>query len=216
MIEEPTGNPEKSLASRIAGIVLASQSPRRKMLLEKLNVAFQVVPSRLAELPPMGERPNAYAARMALEKAVKVGQFFPDHLVIGADTVVAIQDVILGKPKSPQEAVLMLSRLSGQVHEVWTGICVYHARSGTEIVKAVSTAVRFRELTQDEIDAYVQSGEPMDKAGAYAIQGLGKSLVRDLKGSYHNVIGLPTMELGKILEQIGVPIDSKSIESSRW
>ena len=215
MIDDSTGNPKKPLASQIAGIVLASQSPRRKMLLEKLNISFQVVPSRLAELSPMGERPNAYAARMALEKAVKVGQFFPDHLIIGADTVVAIQDMILGKPRSPQEAVIMLSRLSGQVHEVWTGICVFHARSGTEIVKAVSTAVRFRELTQEEIDEYVQSGEPMDKAGAYAIQGLGKSLVRDLKGSYHNVIGLPTMELGKILEQIGVPIDSKSIESPR-
>jgi len=213
MSEEPIGNPKKILAEQIAGIVLASESPRRKMLLEKLNIAFQVVPSRLAELPPMGERPNSYAARMALEKAVKVGHFYPDHLVIGADTVVAIHDTILGKPKSHSEAVLMLSRLSGQVHEVWTGICVYHARSGTEIVKAVSTQVRFRELTQEEIDSYVQSGEPMDKAGAYAIQGRGKSLVRDLKGSYHNVIGLPTMELGRILEQIGVPIDSKSIDS---
>lgn len=190
------------------GIILASQSPRRKKLLEKMDLVFQVIPSDLVEMPPMGDKPNAYSSRTALEKAIKVGERYPNHLIIGADTVVALQDRIMGKPKSKEEASLMLSRLSNQWHEVWTGYCVYNKAKSIQIVKAVCSHVLFRNLTVEEIDAYVATGEPEDKAGSYAIQGQGKALVKKIKGSYHNIIGLPTIELGKTLYQLGISIDS--------
>lgn len=198
---------------KYAGIILASQSPRRKTLLEQMNIPFQVIPSRIAELPPMGELPGSYSARMAFEKALEVGDSNPDYLIIGADTVVSIQDKILGKPASLIEAAVMLSQLSGRWHEVWTGVCLYHGTSHTQVIKAVCSQVRFRSLSEEEINRYVQSGESMDKAGAYAIQGKGKALVRELKGSYHNVIGLPTIELGKMLLDFGVEIDTRSVEA---
>ncbi len=192
------------------GIILASQSPRRKTLLEMLGISFTVIPSHITELPPMGETPGSYSARLALEKAMEIAHDNPDDVVIGADTVVAINDVIMGKPGSPNEASVMLSRLSGEWHEVWTGLCLYHKNSNTQHVKAVCSQVRFKNLSTEEIDAYVKTGEPMDKAGAYAIQGKGQSLVKELKGSFHNVIGLPTLELAKMLEDIGVSIDDQS------
>mgnify|MGYP006274045187 CR=1 FL=1 len=191
-------------SSRYAGIILASQSPRRQQLMEQMGVAFRVQASNMPEMPSMGERPNAFAVRMALEKAVKVGENQPDFLVIGADTVVAIGDQILGKPKSRQEAAMMLSQLSKQWHEVWTGICVYCRAQNIQINRAACTEVCFRELPMDEIEAYVATGEPDDKAGSYAIQGEAKKFVREIRGSYHNVIGLPTIELGKILYELGV------------
>ena len=192
------------------GIILASKSPRRKTLLDMLGVSFTVQPSRIAELPPMGETPGSYSARLALEKAMEVAEENPDDVVIGADTVVAIDDVIMGKPGSKNEASIMLSRLSGEWHEVWTGVCLYHKSSNTQHVKAFCSQVRFKNLSTEEIDAYVQTGEPMDKAGAYAIQGKGNFLVKELKGSFHNVIGLPTLELAKMLEDVGVNIDDKT------
>lgn len=201
------------ISFKYAGIILASQSPRRKNLLEAMNIPFQVIPSQIAEHPPMGELPGAYSARLALEKAMQVGESNPDHLIIGADTVVAIQDKILGKPSSPQEAGLMLSWLSGRWHEVWTGVCIYHEKSHNQMMKAVCSEVRFKNLSEEEITRYIQSGEPMDKAGAYAIQGLGRVLVRELRGSYHNVIGLPTIELGKMLQDLGVIIDAQLVET---
>ncbi|MGC9329364.1 MAG: Maf family protein [Candidatus Hinthialibacter sp.] len=196
-----------------AGIVLASQSPRRKNLLEKMNISFQVAPSRIVEIPCRDERPGAYSTRMALEKAMEVADSYPNHLIIGADTVVAINGVILGKPSSPNEAIVMLSRLSGQWHEVWTGLCLYHKKSNTQELKAVCSKVRFKDLSEEEITRYIQTGEPMDKAGAYAIQGEGKALIRELKGSYHNVIGLPTFELAKMLENVGVSIDNRPLKT---
>lgn len=201
------------MLTKFKGIVLASISPRRKKLLESMGIKFIVIPSKLVEMPPMGDLPNTYSARMAMEKAVKVGQEHPDHLIIGADTVVALDGLIMGKPASTEEASVMLSRLSGQWHDVWTGICVYNKRHAIEIVRAVRTQVRFRELTLEEIDAYIQTGEPMDKAGAYGIQGKGSTLVREITGSYHNVIGLPTLELGKILDALGVSNNSSLTES---
>ncbi|RJP21891.1 MAG: septum formation protein Maf [Candidatus Omnitrophota bacterium] len=197
--------------SMFAGIILASESPRRKTLLEKMETEFTVVPSELAEMPPMGDSPNAYAARTALEKAVKVAQSYPAHLVIGADTVVALGDRIMGKPKSKKEAALMLSILSGQWHDVWTGLCVLCLHHNIQIVKAVKSSVLFRDLTPDQIERYVETGEPMDKAGSYAIQENGKEFVRRIKGSYHNIVGLPTLELAKIFQQLGIATGSGSI-----
>jgi septum formation protein len=195
------------------GIILASQSPRRKKLLEMMNLSFQVIPSKINELPPMGERPNTYAARLSLEKAMKVGEEYQNHIVIGADTVVAIGEKILGKPSSINEAIVMLNQLSNEWHEVWTGICVYHHKNSIQTVKAICSNVCFKALSQDEIDEYVASKEPFDKAGAYAIQGKAKKFIKELRGSYHNVVGLPTIELGKVLENIGVAIDSNIKET---
>jgi len=197
-----------------AGIVLASESPRRKQLLKKMGLIFRTIPSKLVELPPMGDIPNSYAARLAMEKAVKVGQVERDSLVIGADTVVSLFGNIMGKPKNAQEASLMLSSLSGRWHEVWTGICVYNHSNRIEIMKAVKTEVQFRELNLTQIEEYIETGEPMDKAGAYGIQGKGNVLVKSIKGSYHNVVGLPTYELGQILHILGVTSDSNFSEAA--
>jgi septum formation protein len=189
----------------LEGIILASESPRREQLLKSMDLEFQVIPSGLVEMPPMGDAPGAYSSRMAMEKAMKVGQDYPNHLIIGADTVVAVDDTIMGKPGSKDEASVMLSRLSNRWHEVWTGVCVYCQSQSIQVVKAVCSRVRFRDLTLQEIETYVETGEPMDKAGSYAIQGKGGQLVKEIKGSYHNVIGLPTLELAKILKELGIP-----------
>ena len=196
-------------ATPVSPVILASESPRRKELLEQMNLAFRVLPSRLAELPVLGELPNAYVARMAMEKAMKAAEEHPEAVVIGADTVVALDDRILEKPATPEEARLMLSLLSGRWHEVWTGISVICLRRRFEETRAVKSRVRFRDLDEDEIDAYVATGEPMDKAGAYAIQGGARPFVQEIQGSFHNVVGMPTLELARILERAGVEIDSR-------
>ncbi len=200
-------------SSKFAGIILASESPRRKKLMEKLEAGFTVVPSGLAEIPPMGDAPGAYASRMAMEKAVKVAQTYQEHIVIGADTIVALGERIMGKPQCQKEATLMLSILSGQWHDVWTGLCVMCLNKNIQVVKAVKSSVLFRDLTLEQIEKYVQTGEPMDKAGSYAIQGKGKEFVRQIKGSYHNIIGLPTLELERIFYKLDYPSGSSSVET---
>lgn len=186
------------------GIILASESPRRKDLLQRMGLEFTVIPSGLVEMPPMGDSPCAYVSRMAMEKAVHVGQSYPTHVVIGADTIVVCEGHIMGKPGSVKEASLMLSRLANKWHEVWTGLCVTVRNQHVEIVKAIRSRVCFRDLSLADIETYVATGEPMDKAGAYAIQGKGGALVKSIEGSFHNIIGLPTLELGKILLDLGV------------
>ncbi len=189
-------------------IILASQSPRRKQLLDKLGISFEVVPSRLEEMPPMDERPNTYAVRTAFEKATAVAEQYPSHIVIGADTVVAVNERILGKPSTPDEAKLVLGMLSNQWHEVWTGISVViQDRDFTEN-RAVQSYVHFKDLRMDEIEEYVATGEPMDKAGSYGIQGQAKKFVKEIKGSYENIVGLPVLELSKILDKLGVSFGS--------
>lgn len=186
-------------------IILASQSPRRLELLSKTSIPFEVIPSCIEEMPPMDERPNTYAVRTAFEKATAVAEEHPNSIVIGADTVVAVEDRILGKPKSPQDAQLMLGMLSGKWHEVWTGISVIHMAMDITENRAVRSDVHFKELTLDEIEAYIETGEPMDKAGSYGIQGKAKRFVKEIKGSYENIVGLPVFELCKILDKLGVP-----------
>ncbi len=202
------------LNKHFEGIILASQSPRRKKLMEKLGIPFVIQTSKFTEFPPMGDLPNAYSSRMALEKAITVGSQFPDHLVIGADTVVAVDDHIMGKPKNNEEAALMLSRLSNRWHEVWTGICVYNQKRDIEVVKAIRSSVCFKKLSENDIEDYILTGEPMDKAGAYAIQEGGKGFVKEIQGSYHNIIGLPTLELSRILYELGVESNFTSPESA--
>ena len=191
---------------RFEGLILASASPRRLKLLAKIGVQFQVVPSELAEIPPLDELPNAYAARMALEKGLSVAASYPDHLVIAADTVVSVDDRILGKPRSTRDAEAMLLALSDRWHDVWTGVAMVCGRRNVECVRAVRSEVRFRVLTPEEVAEYVSTGEPMDKAGAYAIQGGAGRFVSRVKGSYHNIIGLPTVEVARMLNELGYPL----------
>jgi len=161
----------------------------------------------------MDELPGPYCARLAVQKAAAVGQQNPEHLVLGADTVVALGDRIMGKPKDKNESAEMLGALSGQWHEVWTGVCLFQRMQEIQMVKAIRSNVRFKDLSQDEIDNYIKTGEPMDKAGSYAIQGIGANLVCEVNGSYHNVIGLPTTDLGSMFDKLGVQFDLKIDEN---
>jgi septum formation protein len=185
----------------VARVVLASASPRRRELLARLGLAFEVRPADVDETPRPGETPERLARRLALEKArAVVLDEPPGTRVIGADTVVAVAGELLGKPADAAEARRMLARLSGREHEVWTGVAVLVA-DGQEQVDVGRTAVRFRPLGPDEIAAYVASGEPLDKAGGYAIQGGAAEFVESVDGDYDNVVGLPLALLAELLSR---------------
>ena len=170
-------------------LVLASGSPRRKELLERVGLAFRVAPAQVDESLEPGEPAGRAARRLARAKAAVVAGREPEAAVLAADTLVALEDQILGKPRDETEARHMLERLSGREHVVVTGFCLRH--QGGEAHGLGSTRVRFRRLSRAEITAYVASGEPRGKAGAYAVQGLGAALVEEVCGSYTNVVGLP-------------------------
>ena len=168
-------------------LILASASPRRVALLDEAGVEFDQQPANVDESPRPGESPEAYVSRLAEAKAR--ASWKPGCRSLGADTIVTLDGVILGKPRDPTEARVMLRHLSGRSHEVLTGVAVF---DGNRCSRACErTEVRFRDLADSEIDAYVASGEPMDKAGSYAIQGGASAFVRELAGSYSNVVGLP-------------------------
>lgn len=178
----------------IMELVLASQSPRRSELLKSAGIPFRVQAANIDETPLPGETPVEHVRRLAREKAEAV----PGELVLGADTVVVVDGQILGKPVSGADAVRMLELLSGRKHEVITGICL----KGREVVvDHESTGVFFAALTEQEIAEYVASGEPMDKAGAYAIQGLASRFVERIEGSYSNVVGLPVAMVYRYLRR---------------
>ena len=187
-----------------APFVLASGSPRRKDLLEGLGLTFEVVPSGVDECCSRDETPSELVQRWAHEKALAVSRRLPDRWVLAADTIVLLDGTVLGKPSGPAEAVEMLRRLSGNVHEVLSGICLLHRNGTTSRLQCVRTEVLFKDLTPEEIDAYVSTGEPLDKAGAYGIQGMGAFLVRSIRGSYTNVVGLPLCETIQWLVEAGV------------
>ncbi len=185
-------------------LVLASASPRRRGFLHQLGYPFEVVTPATAEEPRPDEDATAYVLRNAREKAADVaGRVAAGAVVIAADTVVVLRGRIMEKPQSAADAHAMLRALSGQVHQVITGCCVRGpGRDGKPAERsfAVATDVEFKELPDAEIDAYIASGEPMDKAGAYAIQGRAAYMIRQIRGSYTNVVGLPLTELVEILE----------------
>ena len=185
-------------------LILASQSPRRRYLLEQAGLTFSVIPSTFDEDSVLLTTPADYVKTLAGAKADEIAGQYPDSWVIGADTIVTIDGAILGKPGTPDEARQMLERLSGQSHFVYTGYSIVCKNKPTCICEAIKTDVRFKALTTDEIDWYVQTGEPFDKAGAYAIQGMGTFLVRRINGSYTNVVGLPVCEVIEALIKIGV------------
>ncbi len=176
-------------------LILASASPRRRYLLEQAGLPIEIIPSGYDEASVPFTAPEPYVKTLAMGKAAEVGKRHPTRWVIGADTIVVIGDAVLGKPKSMDEAREMLRRLSGQTHQVFTGYCLYRGEGNFRRRGAVRTDVVFKTLSEKEIEWYVHTDEPFDKAGAYAIQGIGTFLVRRINGSYTNVVGLPVCEV---------------------
>lgn len=193
-------------------LVLASASPRRKALLNLLVKEFSVLPADIDETPKVGELAEAYVVRMALEKARasiakyshQADDYSADAVFIASDTSVVVDGDVLGKPTSFEDAQVMLRRLSGRSHQVITSLCVSNFKQDHVVTECVTTDVLFREISDIEIRQYWQTTEPVDKAGAYAIQGLGGVFVRHLSGSYSAVVGLPLYETAQLLAQFGV------------
>jgi septum formation protein len=184
--------------------VLASASPRRRQLLRQLGLSFRVVPSRLQEINQQEMEPHHHAGHFAKAKAREVASRHPHEWVLAADTIVVLGQELLGKPADFTTAASMLSRLSGREHHVITGICLVHEQKSLRESHWVETRVFMKKLSPDDIEGYVRTGEPMDKAGAYGIQGIGGCLVKRIEGSYSNVVGLPLCETVELLRRHGV------------
>ena len=188
-----------------SSLVLASASPRRRDLLRSVGIDFSVVPSCASETEVAGETPQEHVIRLSLEKARAVagdgnvrGRWF-----LGSDTIVLRDHTILGKPGSPKEAFAILQSLSGRAHEVISGYALLDRQSRLEKSGTVTTVVHFKQLSEEEIHGYITTGESSDKAGAYAIQGIGAFMVKSIEGSYTNVVGLPLCEVVELLESFG-------------
>ena len=187
-------------------LILASASPRRRELLEQIGLSFQVHPVDIDETPHEGEAADLYVLRMAREKALAClgGHGVDNALVLGADTSVVMEGRIMGKPRDRQQARAMLERLSGRRHHVMSGVALAAGDAVRE--RVVSTAVAFRRLSEPEIEAYLATDEPWDKAGAYGIQGRGGIFVERIEGSYSAVVGLPLEATADLLSQTGQPV----------
>jgi len=183
-------------------VVLASGSPRRRQLLKLIGIEHEVVPSNIDETMRPREMPRRHAERLAREKASAVANRQPDRITIAADTIVVINKKVLGKPVDTEDARRMLSMLSGREHTVITAVAVARGRKLRSAIEEVR--VKFRRLRDDEIDAYIATGEPMDKAGAYGIQGYGATIVECVDGDYFAVMGLPLARLVTLLRDLGV------------
>lgn len=187
-------------------LILASASPRRQELLRNAGISFRVHPADVDETPLSNETPSDCAQRLAREKALAVAKQFPENPVLGADTIVVIDGQMLGKPTDAADARRMLRLLSGKTHDVITGVCVVDpSRSGRPSsvrMKHASTRVMMSELSEKDVADYIASGEPMDKAGAYAIQGQASRWIPRIEGDYGNVVGLPVALVWKMLQEI--------------
>ncbi len=188
--------------------VLASKSPRRKELLKNVGIDAEIMPSNVDEDVFNGLPAEKMVTELALLKAADVARSFSGNtIVIGADTCVCLNGEIFGKPENEDDARDMLKKLSGNTHEVCTGYCVVNCKNGESVAKCEKTLVTFRTLSDDEIDAYIKTREPMDKAGAYGIQMRGSKFVEKIDGDYFNVVGLPVCALFKLLEnEFGITI----------
>ncbi len=187
-------------------LVLASASPRRQDLLRSAGISFEVQPADLDETPLAGESARDCAERLAREKALAVWHMRPGNLVLGADTVVVVDHAILGKPVDADDAARMLRMLSGRVHQVITGVClvspsVFPDSASSANASSETTLVTFTALSDAEIRDYVATGEPMDKAGAYAIQGIASRWIPRIEGDYSNVVGLPVARVYQMLQE---------------
>ncbi|KPK96448.1 MAG: septum formation inhibitor Maf [Omnitrophica WOR_2 bacterium SM23_72] len=191
--------------SRPHRLVLASSSPRRRYLLEQAGLTFSVIPSTVDEGSAVRVSPTENHVRMlANAKALEVAELYPKSWIIGADTLVLIGDVVLGKPDTAAQARQMLRALSNKTHRVLTGYCICCKAAGRSFSETVETRVLFKPLSESEIDWYVNTSEPYDKAGGYAVQGLGTFMVKSIEGSYTNVVGLPVCEVIQYLLKEGV------------
>jgi septum formation protein len=192
-------------------LVLASASPRRQELLRNAGIPFVTHPTDIPEVPLDGEAPRLFAERLAREKALAVFHQRPSDFILGADTIVVVDGEILGKPRNDADAERMLRLLSGRTHQVITGVCLVGLRTenrepetGFEDTRSESTLVSMNALSDDDIRSYISTGEPMDKAGAYAIQGRASRWISRIEGDYFNVVGLPVSLVYKMLRERGV------------
>ncbi len=195
-------------------LVLASASPRRQELLRNAGIPFVVQSTGIPEIPDEKEAPRTFAERMAREKASAVFRQRPDDFILGADTIVVVDEKILGKPRDDSDAFSMLRLLSGRTHQVMTGVCLlgpqprtdnWQPVTGFEDARSETTLVTVDALTDEDIRSYISTGEPMDKAGAYAIQGRASRWISRIEGDYFNVVGLPVSLVYKMLREHGVP-----------
>jgi septum formation protein len=199
----------------VSKIILASASPRRAQLLESCGVSFEICAASILEEKSADEKPQQFAIRVAKEKANVVSKKYPTKYVLAADTIVVVKNLqgeleTLGKPKDKQDARLMLAKLSGETHLVYTAFCLMNKSQNFEEAQIVSTEVTFAVLGDEDIANYVDTGECSDKAGAYALQGIGGAFVSKLNGSFTNVIGLPLVEVLAMLAKVGA-WDSSSL-----
>lgn len=194
------------MESNKTNIILASASPRRKALLEMLGVDLTIIPAKAEETIDPALTPEELVKALSRQKAAEVAaeSAAEDAVVIGADTVVVLDGAVLGKPKDEADAKRMLSALSGRGHAVWTGITAI--RDGRSLSRAERTEVFFRPLSEREIDAYIATGDPLDKAGAYGAQDLASLFVERIDGDFFNVVGLPLCALGRLLKELGVEL----------
>jgi septum formation protein len=183
-------------------VILASQSPRRRQLLELIGIAHEVQPADIDESYLAGERPREHAERLARGKTAVIAEREPDALIIGSDTIVVVDGDVLGKPADQLDAVRMLARLAGRSHVVVTAVAVTWRGETRSAVEEVG--VTFHPMSRTEIDAYIATGEPMDKAGAYGIQGYGATIVSRVDGDYFAVMGLPLQRLTRVLASLGI------------
>jgi len=182
-------------------IILASSSPRRAEILRKLGIKFEVK-EPIYEPKLLEGTPEEMVKFAALEKARQVAGFYNEGIVIAADTIVVVDGEILGKPRNEEEAKKFLRKLSGKVHKVYTGIAVIDVATNRKVVDVSISEVKFKELSEEEIEFYVKTGEPLDKAGAYAIQGIGAIFVKWIKGDYYGIVGLPVNKLYKLFQNL--------------
>ncbi|PKN51067.1 MAG: septum formation inhibitor Maf [Deltaproteobacteria bacterium HGW-Deltaproteobacteria-13] len=181
--------------------ILASESPRRREILKSVGLKFKTIPAHVNEDYLAGESPREHVKRLSRDKALVIARKNPESWVLGADTIVVIDGMILGKPKNKAQAKIMLERLSGREHKVFTGFTIAHMASGICQTKVIQSAVRFKLISPEELNWYIACDEPYDKAGGYAIQGKGAYFIQSIRGSYTNVIGLPLCEVLETLKE---------------
>ncbi|HJG95946.1 MAG TPA: Maf family protein [Romboutsia timonensis] len=182
-------------------IILASASPRRKEILENANVKFKIMASSIEELTLDSESPCQMVMRLAFEKGIDIASRQKSDLVISADTIVVLDNTILGKPKDEIEARKMITSLSGRTHQVITGISLINLDNNKKIIDYVISNVKFKKLSEEDINDYIRTRESLDKAGAYGIQGYGALLVEEIQGDYFNIVGLPISRLSDLLKK---------------
>jgi len=187
-------------------IILASASPRRKEILATTGLEFTVCKSNYDEDLTISKEPRALARFLSSKKAEDIVQIYSDAVIIAADTFIVYKNELFGKPSGPDDARRMLKRLSGKTHSVITGFTIIDSKNHKKVSRSIETTVYFKKLTKVEINAYVRSGEPLDKAGAYAIQGRGAVFIEKIEGDFFNVVGLPVCALAESLKKFGIQI----------